>query len=88
MEIEFDSNKDAANKAKHGISFTKAEAFVWETAQIRIDARFGYGETRYIAQGFIGSRLYILIFTMRGETCRIISLRKSNPKEKKLYEKT
>ncbi|MEI7669390.1 MAG: BrnT family toxin [Pseudomonadota bacterium] len=88
MNIEFDSNKNEVNIAKHGISLADAQNFIWETATVKIDARFEYGEARYKAQGFIGKRLYTLIFTLRDETYRIISLRKSNIKESKHYEKT
>ena len=88
MDIEFDDAKNNANITKHGVSLAKAEHFIWETANVKEDARFDYGEVRYKAQGFIDKRLHIIVFTLRGEDCRIISLRKSNAKERKHYEKT
>lgn len=88
MEFEFDRRKNVANRAKHGVDFSEVERFIWKTATVTEDRRSDYGEKRYVAQGFIGNRLHILIFTIRGECCRVISLRKSNARERKSYEKT
>lgn len=88
MNIEFDSTKDEANQIKHGISLNKASCFIWQTATISDDLRADYGEDRFIAQGYIGQRLHILIFTLRGRTVRVISLRKANRRERNAYEKT
>jgi uncharacterized DUF497 family protein len=40
---------------------------------------------RTIAIGFIGLRLHVLVFTMRGQIMRVISLRKANRKESAAY---
>lgn len=85
MEIEYNPAKNKANMVKHKMSFQEAERFDWQTARVVRDTRIDYGETRYIAQGFIGPRLHILIFTLRAGRARIISLRKSNPRERKSY---
>ncbi len=42
-------------------------------------------EARYTALGYIGDRLYYVVYTMRGDKCRIISLRKANPREERQY---
>lgn len=84
--IEFDENKDAANRREHGISLEKAQNFDFSTALQIEDTRRDYGEVRTIALGYIGSRLYVLVYTMRGEVIRPISLRKANPRERKRYE--
>ncbi|UIF91857.1 BrnT family toxin [Cupriavidus sp. UYPR2.512] len=39
-----------------------------------------------MAYGPIGPRLYCLVFTIRGETLRAISLRKANSREVRDYE--
>lgn len=87
MKIGFDSAKDAANFAKHGISLREAERFDWETAIFWEDVRHDYGEIRIRALGFIKERLYAAVFTKRGEFIRMISLRKANARERKKYEK-
>jgi hypothetical protein len=78
--------KELPNFAKHGVDFIDAEYFDWSSAIETIDDRFNYIEDRWIALGFIGSRLHVLIYTMRGENIRLISLRKANKREKDYYE--
>lgn len=50
------------------------------------DTRRDYGEVREVGLGVIGDRLYCVVFTQRGDTMRIISLRKANSREIELYE--
>ena len=52
------------------------EAFGWDTAIVNPDDR--NSEPRWVAYGFIGVRLYVVVFTERGDNIRIISLRKAN----------
>ena len=85
MKIEFDPDKDRINQAKHGLSLAAADRMDFATALIRVDARFDYGETRWLAAGLIGERLHMLAFTLRGDTVRAISLRKANARERKSY---
>jgi uncharacterized protein len=44
MQIEFDSAKDAANKAKHGVSLALAGELDWDAALVWVDDRFEYDE--------------------------------------------
>ncbi len=81
MEITFDPNKDAANIAKHGVSLALSAEIEWSEVMVRPDTRRDYSELREIGFGLIGDRLYCVVFTQRGETLRIISLRKANSKE-------
>ena len=87
MNYEWDENKRAANLAKHKVDFIAAEDFDWTSAVEVIDDRFHYSEERWVAIGFIGNRLYVLAYTMRGENIRLISLRKANKREREYYEK-
>jgi uncharacterized DUF497 family protein len=61
-------------------------AWIFDTAIYVPDDRYDYGEDRTQALGLIGGRLHMLVFTMRGEVLRAISLRKANPKEVKCYD--
>jgi uncharacterized protein len=85
MEVEFDAAKDAVNRAKHGVSLSAAERFDFDTALTGIDDRFDYGETREIAIGWLDSRLFYLVYTMRGDVVRVISLRPANKRESERY---
>ena len=87
MQYEWDDNKRVANLVRHKVDFADAVAFEWDTALETIDDRFDYGETRWVALGFIGSKLHVMVYTFRGSKIRIISLRKANKREKIFYEK-
>ena len=86
MEIEFDPDKDAANRKKHGLSLAVAAGMDFPSAVVRPDERHAYGEERLQALGWIDGRLHMLVFTMRGDVLRAISLRKANPREVKRYD--
>jgi uncharacterized DUF497 family protein len=82
---EWNETKRQRNLAKHSVDFSAIESFVWEEAVVAEDTRQNYGETRYTAFGPINGRLHCLYFTIRGESYRIIGLRKANSKEVKKY---
>ena len=87
--IVFDPAKDLINVQKHnGISLREANAFEWESAIIWIDQRKNYEEERQIALGYIGQRLFVLVFVDREHECRVISLRKANQREESRYAET
>jgi len=67
------------------LSFELAVTFDWTTADVRPDTRYDYGEERFQATGFIGEQVYRLVFTLREDKARIISLRRANKRERKHY---
>jgi uncharacterized protein len=76
---DFDPAKEAINLSKHGISLAR-----WidlEVFAIVADDRFDYGEPRYRAYGMIDGVSYCLVFTVRNERYRPISLRRAHAKE-------
>jgi uncharacterized DUF497 family protein len=83
MNVEFDSNKDAANIAKHGISLARAADL--DVHAVVEDDRFDYGEARFWAFGLIDGVGYCLTFTVRGTKIRAISLRRARAKEMERY---
>ncbi|MBI5908163.1 MAG: BrnT family toxin [Burkholderiales bacterium] len=88
MRYEFDPTKDDGNLEKHGLSLVDAEGFEWETAVVHEDTRKQYAEPRFQAAGYIGNRLHVMVFCLRADTVRVISLRKANPREVKSYAET
>lgn len=86
MEITFDTEKDAKNQAKHGVSLATAALLDWDTLVYEVDNRWDYGEIRCCGYGLIGDRLYMIAFTFRDEAMRVISLRKANNREIRDYE--
>jgi uncharacterized DUF497 family protein len=85
IRYSFDPGKAASNKAVHGVDFADARDFDWQTALVAEDDRMDYGERRFVALGLIGPRVHVMVFTYRGATVRIISLRKANRREVKRY---
>ena len=85
MNIEFDSAKDRANQAKHGVSLAIASELEWDAALVWIDDRFDYAEMRMIALAPKTEILYYVAFVDHGEVCRVISLRPANRREVKHY---
>ncbi len=88
MNYEFDLTKDDGNLEKHGLSLADAEDFEWETAVVHEDTRKPYAEPRFQAAGYIGNRLHVMVFCLRIDAVRVISLRKANPREVKNYAET
>ena len=82
---EWDEKKRRANLEKHGIDFNAVYDFDWATAFFLPDDRSG--EFRTKAYGLIESRLHLLVYTVRGSSTRIISLRKANSREVNRYER-
>jgi hypothetical protein len=77
--VDFDPAKEAINLAKHGVSLAR-----WVDLEIRAivrDDRFDYGEPRFRAYGFIDGASYCLVFTVRNDRYRPISLRRAHAKE-------
>jgi uncharacterized DUF497 family protein len=77
--VDFDPAKEAINLAKHRVSLAR-----WvdlDVLAIVDDDRFDYGEPRYRAYGLIDGIAYCLVFTIRNERYRPISLRRAHAKE-------
>jgi uncharacterized DUF497 family protein len=80
---DFDLAKEARNLSKHGVSLSRW-ADLDEFAIVE-DDRFDYGEPRYRAYGYIDGAAYCLVFTIRNERYRPISLRRAHAKEMRRY---
>lgn len=85
MTVSFDPEKDAINRATHGLSLARADEVNLRTAVVRPDERRDYGEPRWRAYGMIDGRLHMLAFTVREGVLRAISLRRANARETRRY---
>jgi uncharacterized DUF497 family protein len=85
VEFEFDREKSAANKVKHGIDFIEAQALWRDEALIEAPARTE-DEPRFLVVGRIGGRHWSAVCVRRGERTRIISVRRSRKQEIEAYE--
>ena len=86
MRFTFDPAKNAKNIAERGLSFELAAELDWEAAFVMEDTRRDYGELRLRVLALLQARLHVVVVTPRKGELRIISFRKANRKEEKLYE--
>ena len=83
----FDPNpvKSDLNLRKHGVSFDEAARLEWDVTLESRDTRRPYAEVRTVAIGPVGEDLFVMVFTRRGSSVRIISLRRANTRELARY---
>jgi uncharacterized protein len=84
MRFEFDPEKSAANKLKHGIDFHDAQAIWSDPDRLEIPAR-SLEEPRRMVIGRIGEKTWSAFITYRNEAIRIISVRRARGEEEALY---
>ena len=84
MPFEFDSEKSAANKAKHGIDFVRAQEIWTDIDRLEIPTR-SLDEPRYQVIGRIGDKTWSAFITYRNEKIRIISVRRARADEEARY---
>ncbi len=84
-KFEFDDKKSNLNLNKHGIDFIDAQNLWDDPDFIEVQARSD-DEPRYLVIGIITKKHWSAIITYRGESIRIISVRRSRMLEVKLYE--
>ena len=87
MIYEWDDAKNRSNFVKHGLDFVDAEQVLTGPCVTFVDSRFDYGEERLIALGLLAGRVVIVAHAPRGDTTRIISMRKANRREQQIYQK-
>jgi len=93
LRFEWDKVKNALNIQNHGISFEQAKEVFNDPLHIsKLDYRFNYFEERWITLGATSKAKLIVVAHMlfdenNEEIIRIISARKANVKEVKIYEK-
>ncbi|MGA3017913.1 MAG: BrnT family toxin [Bryobacteraceae bacterium] len=87
MKFEWDEAKNRKNAAKHGLNFEDAEPVFSGPCVTFEDDRFDYGEQPPITLGLLAGRLVVIAHSPRDEGTRIISMRKGNRREQKIYQK-
>ncbi len=85
MQFEFDSEKSQKNKEKHGIDFYEAQALWNDPDLIEIPAKTA-DEPRFLVTGKIAGKHWSGVITYRGDSIRIISVRRSRKEEIETYE--
>jgi hypothetical protein len=88
MEFEWDPAREAANLAKHGISFVAAAQVLESVTTFEFQSDRG-GEPRWVSIGMhpATQRIVAVVYAMREGRYRIISARRARDHEEKEYRK-
>ncbi len=85
MNLDWDEEKRQATLAHRVLDFADCtEVFADVTFEFP-DTRKDCGEARTVCIGFLKNRMITVVYTQRGDTRRIISMRKCNEREIKIY---
>jgi uncharacterized DUF497 family protein len=88
MRITFDPAKRDRTLRERGLDFADApEFFGGQTIDIP-DRRRDYGEDRINSVGYFRGRMVIVCWTARSDARHIISMRRTNDREKRRYAKS
>ena len=85
MQIDFDQAKRNWTLEARGLDMGRAAEVFADTNYTTQDDRLDYGEPRWITIGFLDRRMVVMVWTQRGLTYRIISLRKANGREQAFH---
>lgn len=88
MGTSFDRGKDATNRKKHGVSLAEGDGVLNDALALTIEDSSSQGEQRFISIGMnVFGELRVVVYALRGDDVRVISVRKAEPKEIRAYEK-
>lgn len=87
MQFDYDPAKRQINLEKHGVDFLALAPVVEDLNRLEgLEYRVKpTGEERWMCLGSNGFRLYVVVYTIRGERLRIISARKANDRKQQKY---
>lgn len=86
LTITYDKKKRDRTLAERGLNFAdSAQVFAGPVLEFE-DAREDYGEQRMVTVGFLGERMVMVVWTKRGDSRRIISMRYANEREKARFQ--
>lgn len=88
LNFEWDDDKAASNLTDHRVAFEDAARVFYDPSRIdRYDGREDYGEDRFLTIGLFGTVELAVVYTVRGDTIRLISARKAESHERNDYWK-
>ncbi len=88
MKLDWDEQKRATTLQERGLDFASVAVADWDNALTVEDSRADYAETRFVSLVPVHGRLCVVAWCERGDAMRIISLRKANARERKLYDES
>ena len=85
MKFEFDPAKSKTNAVKHGIDFVAAQE-LWRDENRGVLPSANRSEPRFLLLAMRAGKLWVAIYTVRGENIRLISVRRARESEQAVYE--
>ena len=85
MRLSWDEAKRTATLTHRGLDFADATKVFAGRHFTAPDDRRDYGEPRYITAGWLDGRLFVLVWTLRNDSRRIISMRSGHADEEAWY---
>ncbi len=83
--LEYDPEKRARTLVERGLDMERAGE-VFDAPHLTVpDRRQDYGEDRFVTVGQLDGRMVVLVWTWRGPSIRVISMRKGNVREQERY---
>lgn len=83
--MNHDPKKRKSNQRKHGLDLAECESIFDAPMLTQEDRRDGYDEQRLVSLGLLKNRVVVLVWTDREDGPRMISCRKAEPYEQKIY---
>ncbi len=88
MVSTFDPEKNAINLRKHGVSLSEGDGVLNDPFALTIEDNSAEGEQRFATIGTNTFRsLMVVVWTQRGDDIRLISVRNTESRERRAYEK-
>ena len=88
MEFEWSEDKAADNIKKHKVAFDEAaRSFTDMHAFQYVERSMDYEEERFVSIGMSNGILYFVVYTERGDTVRLISVRRATRAEQRVYDR-
>lgn len=84
-DFEFDPVKSAANHDKHGIDFVEAQR-LWRVVAFDRPSPFP-AEARRLRTGMLSGLVWTAVYTLRGRSVRLISVRRARNEERTSHER-
>jgi uncharacterized DUF497 family protein len=87
MDFQWDEEKARGNLRKHGVDFADAATIFEDEMALTIEDPDAVGEHRFVSVGRNArGQILTVIYTLRGESIRIISARQATRHERNSYE--
>ncbi len=87
LRFRWDPRKAASNERKHGVGFREATTVFDGSLSVTVsDPDHSVNEERFLLLGLSNRRRLVVAHSERGESIRIISARRANRRERRMYE--